>query len=70
MPYAGGQRETHRQGRTFFLNISSSSAGVRRDVSGMRKKEATTRGAEIPLKKKAVLRPQLLARQLRFLTEL
>jgi hypothetical protein len=33
----------------------------------MRKKEATTSGAEIPLKKKAVFRPQLLACQLRFL---
>lgn len=48
---------THRQGLIFFSNISSSSAGVRLDVSGMTKNEATQSGKEIPAKKKHVLRP-------------
>jgi hypothetical protein len=53
---------THRQGLIFFSNISSSSAGVRLDVSGMTKNEATHSGKEIPAKKKHVLRPLQYAR--------
>lgn len=48
---------THRHGLTFFSNISSSSAAVRLEVSGMTKNAAMHMGSEMPAKKKHVLRP-------------
>ena len=50
---------THLHGLTFFSNISSISAGVRFEISGIMKNEAMHMGAEIPAKKKQVLRAQL-----------
>lgn len=53
--------ERKRQGLIFFSNISSSSAGVRLEMSGMMKTEPMHNGALIPAKKNMVLRPQLAA---------
>jgi hypothetical protein len=39
---------THFHGRTFFSNISSSSAGVLREVSGMMNQVEIISGAETP----------------------
>lgn len=52
-------RETHLHGLIFFSKSSSSSAGVRFEVSGITKKDAKVSGADTPAKKKQVLRPQL-----------